>query len=90
MAVADTPRAPRRLGGSAAANLRALLAERGVRERLKRLVQARELGADPQERVVLIQPAVEAVYFVAEPVEPLEQRVELPVVEMLPVGRHHP
>jgi hypothetical protein len=37
---------------------------------------------------VRVEPAVEPVHLVAESVEPLEDRVELAVVEMLAFRRH--
>ena len=76
------------LGGPAAPHLRPLGAERRVGERLQRLVETAELGDDPLQLVVRVEPAVEGVHLVAEPVEPLENRVELSVVEVLAVGRH--
>ena len=41
---------------------------------------------DPEQPLVLVEATVEPVNLVAEPVEPLEERVELSVVEMLPLG----
>jgi len=78
------------LGRSAAANLRALLPQRGIGEGLEGLVQVDELVRDPREPLLVVEPPVQRVDLVAEPVEPLENGVELPVVEMLAVGRHTP
>ncbi len=77
------------LGGAAPADLRALGAERSVGEGLQRLVQARELAHDPLELVVRVQPAVERVDLVAEAVEPLEDGVQLAIVEVLALS-HSP
>jgi hypothetical protein len=50
---------------------------------LQRLVQGRELVRDPYEALGGLEPTVEGVYLVAEAVETLEDRVELPVVELV-------
>lgn len=43
---------------------------------------------DALEAVRRLEPAVEGVDLVAEPVEAFEERVELPVVQVLPLFRH--
>jgi hypothetical protein len=68
--------------------VRALGAERRVGERLQRLVQAAELPHDPLELVVRVEAPVEGVHLVAEAVEPLEDGVELAVVQRLALSRH--
>ena len=80
-AASRTPEAG--LSGTAPANGRRLLAERGVRERLKRLVQRRQLVRDANEALGRLKAAVERVHLVAEPVEALENRVELTIVQLL-------
>ena len=76
------------LGRAAAADLRALRTKGCVGKGLQRLVETAELGDDPLQLVVRVEPAVEGMDLVAEPVEPLENRVELPVVEVLAVRCH--
>src|SRR5207253_10457463 len=68
-------------------DLRPLLPEGGIRERLERLVQVPEFARDPQQVLLLVELAVERPELVADPVEPLEQRVELAVVEALALHR---
>ena len=63
-----------------------LRAERRVGERLQRLVQVRELGGDPQQRLLRVEATVERAQLVADPVEPFEQGVELPVVQRSGAG----
>jgi hypothetical protein len=63
--------------------LRALRPERGVGQRLQGLVEGRKLARDPLELVVRVEAPVERVHLVAEAVEPLEDCIELPVVEVL-------
>ena len=67
-----------------------MLPQRGVRKGLERLVQVDQLVRDPREPVLVVEPPVQLVHLVAEPVEPLEDGVELPVVEVVAVGRHTP
>ena len=67
-----------------------MLPQRGVRKGLERLVQVDQLMRDPRKPVLVVEPAVQCVHLVAEPVEPLEDGVELPVVEVVAVGRHTP
>ncbi len=71
------------LGRAAAAHLRALLPQGRIRERLKRLVQRRELVRDPEEPLSRVHAAVECMHLVAEAVEALEHGIELPVFEVL-------
>ena len=67
-----------------------MLPQRGVSKGLEGLVQVDELMRDPRESVLVVEPTVQRVNLVAEPVEPLENGVELPVVEEVAVGRHTP
>src|SRR5204863_4063015 len=67
------------LAGSAAADVRALAPERRIGERLKRLVELRELARDPQHPLVRLEPAVDRGDLLRQTVETLEQRVELAV-----------
>src|SRR5581483_3301439 len=87
-------RRPRRgspAGGSssaaAAPDLRALLAERGVGEGLQRLAQRSELVDERRDVVARVQPPVQPAQLVRERVEPLEQRVELPVADFFLLHR---
>lgn len=45
---------------------------------------------DPREPVLIVEPPVQRVYLVTKPVEPVENGVELSVVELIAVGRHTP
>ena len=74
------------LASSSAANLRPLLAEGGVRERLQRLVQRAQLVRRARGSPRCGRGAVQLLQLGARAVEPLEHRVELPVVERLPVS----
>ena len=67
-----------------------MLPQRGVSKGLEGLVQVDQLVRDPREPVLVVQPPVQRVDLVAEPVEPLEDRVELAVVEVVAVDRHTP
>src|SRR5919202_5139517 len=69
--------------GAAAPDLRPLVAEGGVRERLERLVQRRELACDPEQVLARVELAVQGPQLVGEAVEALEQGVELAVGELL-------
>src|SRR5438552_2278473 len=71
------------LGRAAAADLRGLLAEGGIRERLQRLVQRRELPGEAEEVLVVVEALVRLRELVPDPVEPLEDQVEAPVGEAL-------
>ena len=42
---------------------------------------------DAKKALVLVEPRVEAVHLIAEAVEPLEERVELAIVQMLVFGQ---
>src|SRR5438309_313743 len=72
----------RRSGAAAAPHLRRLLAERGVGQRLQRLVERRELARQSQELLVVVEPLADLRELVADPVEPLEEHVESPVGEV--------
>ncbi len=67
-----------------------MLPQRGVSKGLEGLVQVDQLVRDPREPVLVVEPSVQRVDLVAEPVEPLEDRVELAVVEVVAVDRHTP
>jgi hypothetical protein len=67
-----------RLAGAAASHLR-LLAEGGVGEGAQRVVQRPQLAADVQEALLRLQPTIDSLQLLGDPVEPLEQGVELPV-----------
>ena len=67
-----------------------MLAERRIGKGLEGLVQVDELVRDPCEPFLVVEAAVQRVDLVAEPVEPFENGVELPVVELVAVGRHTP
>src|SRR5919202_138175 len=69
--------------GAAAPDLRALVAEGGVGQRLERLVQRRELAGDPAQVLARVELAVQRPQLVGEAVEALEQGVELAVGELL-------
>src|SRR5581483_6156612 len=71
-----------RLAGPPPANLRTLVAERGVGERLQRFVQVTELVRDHGQLLARLLAAVEARELGDEPVEPFEQRFELAVGEV--------
>jgi hypothetical protein len=73
----------RLLGGAASPHLRPLLAKGGVRERLQRLVERGELVRDADEPFRRLEASVQRMDLVAEPVEPLEDGVELAVVQVL-------
>jgi hypothetical protein len=67
-----------RLAGAAPSHLR-LLAEGGVREGAQRLVQRPQLAADVQEALLRLHTPIDPLQLLGDPVEPLEQGVELPV-----------
>src|SRR5581483_1574314 len=85
------PRRGRPADGSspaaAAPDLRALLTERGVGERLQRLAQRPELVDERRDVVARVQPPVQSPQLVRERIEPLEQRVELPVADFFLLHR---
>src|SRR5207248_1565863 len=72
--------------GAAAAHLRALLAERGIRDRLQRLVQAPQLVRQAGEALGMVEAPVEHVDLVDQLVQALEHRVELTVIEGIALG----
>ena len=67
-----------------------MLPQRGVCKGLERLVQVDQFMRDPREPVLVVEPPVPSVHLVAEPVEPLEDGVELSVVEVVALDRHTP
>jgi hypothetical protein len=67
-----------------------LLPQRCIGKGLKRLVQVDELMRDPREPFLVVKPSVQRVHLAAESVEPVENGIELPVVEMIAFGRHAP
>jgi hypothetical protein len=75
------------LGGTAAADARRLLPQGCVGKRLQRLVQGRKLVCDADETLSGLEAAVDGVHLVAEPVEALENRVKLTVVQVFPLHR---
>lgn len=77
-----------RLGRAAAPDGRPLLAEGRVGECLERLVQVGELVRDAEQMLVRVESPVERVHLVAEPVEALEDCVELTVVQVLALRGH--
>ena len=68
---------------AAATDGRALVSKRRVGERLEGLVQRRELARDAQQLLLRVEATGERVHLVAEPVEALEERVELTVGDFL-------
>ena len=60
------------------------LAERGIRERVQRLLERAELLRDQHEPFLCLEPAVDLLELLCDPVEPLEQRVELAVGDVTP------
>lgn len=65
------------------------MAECGICERLKRFVERRELARDPKELLLRVETPRQPVDLVAQPVEALEERVELSVSELLSVHVFH-
>src|SRR5829696_7831991 len=65
------------------------LAERGVGERVQRLVQVPQLPCQQLEALRVLRVPVQAGELVADPVEPLEHRLELPVGHLLCVHRQN-
>src|SRR5207248_2572024 len=76
-----------RLAGPPAPDLRALVAERRIGERLERLVQVAELVGDHRQVLARLLAAVESRELIREPVEALEQRLELPVGDLFVESR---
>src|SRR5205823_4238620 len=64
--------AARALAGAAPPHLRRLLAQGGVRDRLQRFVERRDLPDQANEALVVLGPPVQLRELVADPVEPLE------------------
>jgi hypothetical protein len=60
-----------------------VLAECGVGDGLQRLVQDGEFARDPEQRILLIEAAVQRVDLLAEAVESRENGVQLAVAEIL-------
>src|SRR5215218_4862932 len=82
----STSSAAKALGaGPSAPHRRRLLAEGGVGERLQRFVERGELAGDAEELLARVHPARERVHLVAQPIEPLQERVELAVGYFLPL-----
>jgi hypothetical protein len=71
------------LAGPPAADLRALLAERGVREGLERVVQHGELAHDRGEVLARVESPVDGAELRVQLVEPLEQGVELAISDVV-------
>src|SRR5436190_10491274 len=71
------------------ADLRRLLAERGIGQCLQRLVERCELAGQLEEVLVVVGPAVQLRELVADPVEPLEEDVEAAVRDVLAIHRCH-
>ena len=59
------------------------LAERGVGERVQRLLQVVELAGDEREALLALRRAVEALELGCNPVESLEQGVELAISDVV-------
>ena len=74
-------------GAAATLNLGTLVPERGVRERLERVVQGRQFADDGRVALACVESAIERPQLVAEAVEPLEQGVQLAITELLPFHR---
>jgi ABC-2 type transport system permease protein len=61
--------------------------EGGVRERLERVVERRQLADDGRVALARVEPAVQPPQLVAQLVEALEQRVELAISELFSLHR---
>ena len=59
-----------------------MLAERGVRDRVERLVERPQLTADVEEPLLRLEPVVDPLELLDDPVETLEQRVDLAVSQI--------
>jgi hypothetical protein len=70
------------LARAAAPDARRGVAERGVCERVQRLGEVAQLASDQCEALVLLGAAVRSLQLGRDPVEPLEQRVELTVTDL--------
>src|SRR5207249_1075298 len=60
-----------------------LAPERGVRERLERLVERADLVDDRREVLARVEAAVEGRDLRVQAIEPLEERVQLPIAELV-------
>ena len=78
--------APVALAG-AAADARGCLPERRVRECVQGFVQLAQLAGEERESLLLLGRAVHALELGCDPVQPLEQRVELAVGDVLVLHR---
>ena len=58
-----------------------------VRDRVERVVQRAELPRDDEEPLVRLEVRVDPLELLGDPVEPLEQRVELPVGDVWTIHR---
>jgi hypothetical protein len=67
----------------APADARRRLPESGVGERVQRLVELPELARDEREALLLLGGAVQPLELRRDPVEALEQRVQLAIAEVL-------
>jgi len=79
---------PVALTGSAPTDLRALVAERRVGERLQRVVQRRELVRDPKKTFAVVETLVQSVQLGGQAVEPFKDRVQLAVVKIFRLHSH--
>jgi hypothetical protein len=60
--------------------LRALLAQRSIGKGLQRLVQRAQLVGEGEIALGVVEPLVQQSQLVSQSVEPLEHRIQLPVV----------
>jgi len=65
-----------------------VLAESRVSERLQRLVQTAQLVNQGREALAGVEAAVERPQLGVQPVEPLQQRVQLTVADLLALHGH--
>ena len=79
--VPSCPQVPTSTG--AATNARRRLSERGVGERVQRLVQLAELAGDEHEPFLPLRHAVQPLELVGDPIEALEERVQLTIGDVL-------
>ena len=68
---------------SAASDLRRRVPERRVGERIQRLLEVVQLARDELEPILPLRRAVEPFELVCDPVEPLQQRVELAISDIV-------
>ena len=64
------------------------MAQGGVRQGVQRLLKVVQLARDELEPVLSLRGAIESLELVRDPVEPLEQRVELAISDVVLV--HEP